>query len=411
MDGKRTTLLAGLGCALLILAIIVAVPAGLLAAGVINRGTIANQAATIVSDVGSDTVVPTSLSPVEQTEAQPALQATSPQQLPGVPSESLTALYQQANAGVVNVEVQINRGFASGQGAGSGFILDNEGHIVTNNHVVAGATRVTVVFYNGIEAEAEVVGTDDDSDLAVLKVDQLVEGAHPLPLADSDAVQAGEWVVAIGNPFQYGGSMTVGIVSAVGRTIPSGATLYAIPQAIQTDAAINPGNSGGPLLNLKGEVIGVNAQIRSDGVAANAGVGFAIPSNVVQLVAPSLIKNGTYVWPWLGVRGTGLDLTLMQANDLSTQQGAYLTEVTPRSPAADAGLQGSSRTAIVDGLQVPVGGDVVVEVDGKPIANFDELLVEVAFKQPGDKLQLTVLRDGQRQQTTVTLAARPATGS
>lgn len=401
MNTKRAVLLAGI----LILLLMIAVPVGCLAVDEGNLLTALNQGtATAAAEQTSNVVAPTA----EVAEPRSAPQTASLQQLPGLASDSLTALYQQVNPGVVNVEVQVNRGFATGQGAGSGFILDDDGHIVTNNHVVAGASRVTVVFYNGIEAEADVVGTDDDSDLAILKVDELAEGAHPLSLGDSDQVQAGEWVVAIGNPFQFGGSMTIGIVSATGRTIPSGLTPYAIPRAIQTDAAINPGNSGGPLLNLNGDVIGVNAQIRSSGVQANAGVGFAIPSNVVQLVAPALIKEGAYAWPWLGVTGLDVDLSIMEANDLDTQQGAYLTEVIPESPAIEAGLRGGSRTVNVDGLQTPVGGDVVVEIDGKPVANFDELLVEVAFKTPGDKVELTILRNGQRQQVTVNLASRPA---
>ena len=168
--------------------------------------------------------------------------------------DSLTDLYDQLNPGVVNIQVYVQRGGLIGQGAGSGFVLDDEGHIVTNNHVVADAQRVTVIFYEGTEAEAEVIGTDADSDLAVIRVDELGEGVHPLPLGDSDRVEAGEWVIAIGNPFSLGGSMTLGIVSAVGRTIPAGETPFAIPQAIQTDAAINPGNSGGPLVNLRGEI-------------------------------------------------------------------------------------------------------------------------------------------------------------
>jgi S1-C subfamily serine protease len=295
-----------------------------------------------------------------------------------------------------------------GQGAGSGFIFDNDGHIVTNNHVVANADRVTVVFYNGIEVEAEIIGTDDDSDLAVLQVDELATGAHPLPLGDSDAIEVGEPVVAIGNPFQLGGSMTAGIVSAIGRTIPSLVERFRIPQAIQTDAAINPGNSGGPLLNLKGEVIGVNAQIAQTGVRANAGVGFAIPSNIVRRVVPELIEKGSYEWPWLGVEGGSVNLVIMKANNLETQQGAYISRVVEDSPAARAGLQGASYRTQIDGLPVPVGGDVIIEADGKAIADFSDLLVQVAFKKPGDKMKLTILRDGQRRQLTVTLAPRPA---
>jgi 2-alkenal reductase len=296
---------------------------------------------------------------------------------------------------------------AIGQGAGSGFILDDSGRIVTNNHVVAGADRVTVIFFNGIEAEAEILGTDDDSDLAVIEVDELPDGTYPLALADSDQAKVGQWVVAIGNPFGLSGSMTLGIVSAVGRTIPSGATTYSIPEAIQTDAAINPGNSGGPLLNLQGEVLGVNAQIRTNGERANAGVGFAIPSNTVQLVAPVLVRRQPYQWPWVGVQGANVTLLIMEANDLETQQGAYIDRVIANSPAAEGGLRGTSDTRSIDSVPIPVGGDVVVAVDGQPVVDFADLLVRVAFRSPGDTLELTVLRDGQSRQVSVTLAPRP----
>jgi 2-alkenal reductase len=321
---------------------------------------------------------------------------------------SLTELYNQLNPGVVNIQVFINQGFG-GQGAGSGFILDETGHIVTNNHVVADADAVTVVFFNGLEAEAEIVGLDDDSDLAVLKVDQLVEGTFPLALGDSDQVAAGEWVIAIGNPFSLGGSITLGIISAIGRSIPSGVTPFAIPQAIQTDAAINPGNSGGPLLNLNGEVIGVNAQILTSGTTlANSGVGFAVPVNVVRRVVPVLIEQGHYEWPWLGVnQPASVNLLLVEANDLPTQQGIYIHEVVPGGPADQAGLEGSTGSTTINGLLIPTGGDVILQVDGEPLTGLDDLLAAIAFSNPGDEMTLTVLRDGDQQQLTATLEARP----
>jgi 2-alkenal reductase len=202
--------------------------------------------------------------------------------------------------------------------------------------------------------------------------------------------------------------MTVGVVSAIGRTIPSGSTPFSIPQAIQTDAAINPGNSGGPLLNLQGEVIGVNAQILTRGSPSNVGVGFAIPSNVVRRVVPSLIEQGRYSWPWLGATGGSVSLAVMRANDLDSQYGAYIQEVIPGSPADEAGLRGSRTEADSGGLAVPVGGDVVVEADGDPVTDFADLLIHIASKAPGDRMELTIIRDGQQQQVTVTLAARPS---
>jgi 2-alkenal reductase len=325
-----------------------------------------------------------------------------------VSSEALAALYEQANPGVVSIAVNVEQGGMIGQGAGSGFLIDDQGHIVTNNHVVAGAQAVTVVFFEGSQLNADIIGLDDDSDLAVIQVESIPEGVHPLPLADSDQVRVGEWVVAIGNPFTLSNTMTIGIVSALGRTISSEVTPFAIPEVIQTDAAINPGNSGGPLINLNGEVIGVNAQIATDaGVRANAGVGFAIPSNIVRRVAPVLIDTGEYSWPWLGVQGGAVGLSIQQANNLESPRGAYIDGVVAGGPAEEAGLRGTQGTTEIDGLDVPVGGDVVVEADGQPINDFDDLLNMVAFKNPGDQLTLMVVRDGQRREVTVTLGARP----
>jgi S1-C subfamily serine protease len=328
-------------------------------------------------------------------EAIPTFTPRPAQEQPaGAPDglQSLVQKYKQLNPGVVNIKVVVQRGGQTGEAAGSGFIIDNQGHIVTNNHVVQGAVEVVVVYYDGLEVQADIVGTDADSDLAVLHVDQLTDGAHPLELGNSDNVQVGEWVIAIGNPFGLGSSMTTGIVSAVGRTIQSGVTPFSIPQAIQTDAAINPGNSGGPLINLNGNVIGVNAQIATGGTQANAGVGFAIPVNVVRRVAPVLIKQGVYQWPYLGIEGGSIGLLLQQAENLPTQRGAIIGRVTPGGPADQAGLQ---------------SGDIVVEANGTPVNNFDDLLIQVASSQPGDQLNLTILRNGQRQQVTVTLQPRP----
>ena len=329
------------------------------------------------------------------------------QETPVVGSELLAELYEKLHPGVVNIQVFVKRGLLTGQGAGSGFLLDEDGHIVTNNHVVSGAERVTVIFFDGTEARAKVIGQDADSDLAVIKIEDLPEGAHPLVLGKSRQVRVGEWAIAIGNPFGLGGSMTLGIISAVGRTIASGATPFSIPQAIQTDAAINPGNSGGPLFNLEGEVIGVNAQIATTGTRANAGVGFAIPSDIVKLVIPELIENGFYQWPWLGIEGTSVNLMIMEANELETQKGAYIASVVANSPAARAELRGSSDTVEIDGVQVPVGGDVVIAIDGKPIVDFSDLLVEVAYRRPGDTMRLTVVREGETREIAVKLAPRP----
>ncbi len=395
MDTRRLILALGSGCLLFVCVVAVVI----LALSVASFRQTSEESLSPTSPPGAEQtqeVVPT-LTPVTLSDDG---------EIDLVPGP-LTGLYQQINPGVVNIQVIVNRGGLEGSGAGSGFILDESGHIVTNNHVVAGATEVTVIFYDGIQAEAEMVGTDPDSDLAVIRVDELTEGARPLSLGDSDRVQVGQWVVAIGNPFQLGGTMTLGIVSATGRAIPSGATPFNIPQAIQTDAAINPGNSGGPLLNLEGQVIGVNAQIATGGAAANAGVGFAIPANVVRRVTPVLIEQGGYQWPWLGIEGTSVNLIIQRANDLPSQQGAYIDRVVPDSPAAEAGLQGSTSLAPVNGEEVPAGGDVVIEADGEPVRDFDDLLVRIAFKQPGDVIDLVVLREGQQRPISVELVPRP----
>ena len=328
------------------------------------------------------------------------------QEILGALPLSLEGLYDQVGPGVVNIRVFTERGGMVGQAAGSGFIIDEQGHIVTNNHVVADAIRVTVIYFNGIEAEAKIIGTDVDSDLAVIKVSQLIDEVHPVPLGDSDRVEVGQWVIAIGNPFGNQNSMSIGIVSAVGRTIPTGVTPFSIPQSIQTDAAINPGNSGGPLLNLLGQVVGINAQIATGGDRANSGVGFAIPVNILRKIAPLLIEEGSYNWPWLGIEGTDLNLAIMAANNLTEQQGAYINGVVDGGPAS-AALIGSTGTIEIEGVIAPVGGDVVIEADGQPVRFFSDLLVAVAFKNPGDQINLTILRDGERQSIVVELGPRP----
>ena len=320
---------------------------------------------------------------------------------------SLEDLYDRVGPGVVSIQVFTQRDGMVGQGAGSGFILDNEGHIITNNHVVEDASLVSVIFFNGIEVRAEIIGTDVDSDLAVLKVEELIDEVHPLPIGNSDNIDVGEWVIAIGNPFGNQNSLSIGIVSALGRTIPTGATRFSIPQSIQTDAAINPGNSGGPLINLEGEVIGVNAQIATSGERANSGVGFAIPVNILRKVAPALIEQGAYVWPWLGVEGTDVTLAITQANELERQRGAYINRIVEGAPADTAGLLGTSGTTEIEGILTPIGGDIVVEADGVPINFFSDLLVAVAFKNPGETIDLVIIRDGERVEIKVELQERP----
>ncbi len=336
------------------------------------------------------------------------------------------AVYEQVNPSVVYIENQ-TRLTRSGNstlpaGSGSGFVWDTQGHIVTNNHVVAGADRLQVTFFDGVTLPAELVGTDSDSDLAVIKVDPQIAHLVPVRQGDIREVKVGQRAIAIGNPFGLVGTMTTGIVSAIGRSLPSNpdsAQSYNIPQVIQTDAAINPGNSGGPLLNDRGEVIGVNFQIRSD-AGTNSGVGFAIPINIVQRVVPALIADGKYQHAYLGIRGQTYSPAWAEALGFSPDvRGAYVIDVVSGGPASRAGLRGATApTDVVLGLSatgpiyLPRGGDLIIAIDGQPVKTFDDILVHLEnYKSPGDKVELTVLRAGARGETqiTVTLAARPQT--
>jgi 2-alkenal reductase len=395
VSNNRTPIFLTIGCLGLIVLIGVVAAAGFMV--------------FFVTDSTSEVVDTAAQPDFVQVETAEAAQVPQSQQQPVVLNElpSLSSLYDTVSPGVVNINVLISRNGLTGGASGSGFVMDDNGYIVTNQHVVADATSVAVVFYNGDEAQAEIVGADPDSDLAVIQVQEMPEGVHPLELGDSDQVRVGDWVVAIGNPFGNQSSMSLGIVSAVGRTIDSIEGVYGIPQAIQTDAAINPGNSGGPLLNLRGQVVGVNAQIATNGVRANAGVGFAIPVNIVSKVVPGLIAEGGYAWPYLGVVGSDVNLLLAQANQLESQRGAYIDEIVSDSPAERAGIRGSTDTVQVDGVPVPVGGDIVLAVNGEPIDSFDDLLFQVVMSEPGQTIQLSLLRGGDLIDLPVELAPRP----
>jgi serine protease Do len=295
---------------------------------------------------------------------------------------------------------------------GSGFVWDQQGHIVTNNHVVSGANKIEVTFSDGTMVPATLVGADPDSDLAVLKVDVSADKLHPVQMADSKSIQVGQLAIAIGNPFGLEGSMTTGIVSAVGRSLladETSAQSYTIPDIIQTDAPINPGNSGGILINVQGQVLGVTSAIESP-VRANAGVGFAIPSAIVNNVIPALIQDGKYVHSWLGISGTSLTPDLAKAMGLDiSQRGALVEEVLPNSPAEKAGLQASNNQATIDGQLVNVGGDVITAIDNQPVLQMDDLIAYLAGSTKVDqKVTLSLLRDGKQQNVDVTLAARPS---
>jgi 2-alkenal reductase len=311
---------------------------------------------------------------------------------------SLIQVYQDANPSVVYI--------ITPSGSGSGFVYGQDGMIVTNNHVVAGTRSFEVVFANGDRRRASLVGTDADGDLAVIQVEQLPEGVAPLPLAEADSLQVGQFVLAIGNPFGEQGSMSLGIVSALGRSLPSQRELsvgstYSLPEVIQTDAPINPGNSGGPLLNLDGQVVGVNSAIASQ-TGTNSGVGFSIPVSAVRLVVPSLIKGGKYEYPYMGA-GFDPEISLDKESQygLPQIQGAYVLNVTPGSPAEQAGLVAANPNTGRD-------GDLIIALDGQLIRNFSDLNSYLVFHTSiGQTIEVTVLRAGEQVSLQLTLGARP----
>jgi 2-alkenal reductase len=339
--------------------------------------------------------------------------------------DALADLYDQIAPSVVSIQVTSRAETISipgfnlpqdeaplQQGQGSGFIYDIEGHIVTNNHVVDNATEVTVRFSNGFWADAEVVATDPQADLAVLKVTPPAGmDWRPLPIAAANSLRVGHTVIAMGNPFGLEGTMTIGIVSAIGRGMPVGdlgGSTYTLPDIIQTDAAINPGNSGGPLINLAGEVVGVNFAIES-AVRSNSGVGFTIPASIVQRVVPALIADGQYDYAYLGLSGRTIDADVARAFDFpNTLTGVYVAEVVEGGPSAAAGVQGNTREISLNGSQVGAGGDIVTAIDDMPVRRFEDLVGYLVTKAaPGQTVTLTLLRDGEEMQLDVVLGSRP----
>ncbi|MBI5034228.1 MAG: trypsin-like peptidase domain-containing protein [Chloroflexi bacterium] len=345
---------------------------------------------------------------------------------------SLINIYSQVSPSVVAIDVVESRAaspnlpqnhpnFGPGQATalGSGFVWDTSGHIVTNNHVVDGATQIQVTFSDGSSAAAKIVASDPDSDLAVISVSVPANQLKPVQIADSTQVKVGQFAIAIGNPYGEQNTMTTGIISALGRSLPvanssssvNGFTQgpsYSIPDVIQTDTPINPGNSGGVLLNSEGKLIGVTSAIESPS-GVSAGIGFAIPSTIVQKVVPALITNGRYSHPYIGISGTTVGANLAQAMGLKpNQRGALVVTVIPNGPAAKAGLRGSSQQTTINGLQAQIGGDVVTAIDGKPVKSFDDIVTYLAGSTTVNQtVTLTILRDSKEQQLQVTLAARP----
>ncbi len=351
-------------------------------------------------------VAPTA-APVVITQVAPA-PASAQLTVSSSEEEALIALYERVNPAVVSILVASDTGGSQG----SGFLYDLEGHIITNQHVVDGAQAIEVDFASGFKARARVVGVDVDADLAVIKAEQLPPGVQPLALGDSGLVKVGQRAIAIGNPFGRAGTMTIGIISGLGRLLePNSASgrNFSAPDTLQTDAPINPGNSGGPLLNLSGEVIGVNRAIELSPEAGlsngpNSGVGYAIASNTVRQIVPYLISEGRFVYPFLGVSARSeMPLELVEALGLPRTTGAYVVEATAGGPADRAGLRGDTGTTALRG-----DGDLIIAIDGREVREFEDVMSYlVNFTRPGQEVALTILREGQQLEVKVVLGERP----
>jgi S1-C subfamily serine protease len=289
---------------------------------------------------------------------------------------TLVELFKKSEEGVVKIRTHNIDSFTDTGGVGSGFVYDILGHIITNAHVVEGSDKITVTFLDGSQYNSEIIGVDRFTDIAVIKVNEKPRLLHPLTVGDSSFLKVGEGVAAIGNPFGLAGSMTSGIVSQIGRLLPSQDTGFSIPDVIQTDAAINPGNSGGPLLNMRGEVVGINTAIQSS-IGEFSGIGFAVPSNTISKIVPTLIKEGKYPHPWIGILGKDIDPDLAKVRGLNDAKGFLILNVVEGSPAEKAGLKGMSEISEIDGDEYPVDGDIVIFVDGKEVRNISDLLIHL----------------------------------
>jgi S1-C subfamily serine protease len=319
---------------------------------------------------------------------------------------SLIEIFEKSEPGVVRVNVQRSETSDVVNGVGSGFVFDKKGHIITNAHVVKDAKKVVVTFLDGRSYNAELIGVDEYTDMAVLKVNADLALLRPLLIGDSSNLKVGEAITAIGNPFGLSGSMTSGIVSQLGRLLPSGAG-YSIPDVIQTDAAINPGNSGGPLLNMRGEMIGINTAIQS-ATGEFTGVGFAIPSQTVAKIIPTLIEKGEYKHPWIGISGRDIDPDMAKVLELKDAVGFLVVTVIENSPASKAGLIGSEKTIQVEGVNYAVGGDIILSVDGIEVRKIADILIHLQrAKTVGDEMILEILRDNRTTNITIILQERP----
>ena len=319
---------------------------------------------------------------------------------------SLIEIFEKAEPGVVRVNIQKNQTENDVGGVGSGFVFDKKGHIITNAHVIDDATKTIVTFLDGRSYIAEIIGIDESTDIGVIKVNADLKLLHPLSLGDSSNLKVGESITAIGNPFGLSGSMTSGIISQMGRLLPSDSG-FSIPDVIQTDAAINPGNSGGPLLNMRGEVVGINTAIQST-TGEFTGVGFAIPSQTVAKIVPTLISEGEYKHPWIGISGRDIDPDTAKVLGLKDSLGFLIITVVEDSPASNAGLIGSNKTIQVEGREYSIGGDIIITVDGIDVRKIGDILIHLQRdKAVGDEMVLEILRDNRTTNITIILQERP----
>ena len=320
---------------------------------------------------------------------------------------SLVELFEKSEEGVVRIDVDKINSFREGNSVGSGFVFDLFGNIITNAHVIDNADNITVTFLDGSQYNASIVGMDKFTDIAVINVEEKPDYLHPLEIGDSSTLKVGEPVAAIGNPFGLSGSMTSGIVSQIGRLLPSHDTGFSIPNVIQTDAAINPGNSGGPLLNMNGKVMGINTAIQS-GTGQSAGIGFAVPSNTISKVVPVLITEGKYSHPWIGISGQDINPDLAKIRNLNHSKGFLIVTVIPDSPAEMAGLKGVSEIEKIDNKEYPKDGDIIISVDGKEVRKISDILIHLQEeKSVGDEMILGIIRNGEQMDVILTLVVRP----
>ena len=317
---------------------------------------------------------------------------------------SLIDIFEKSEESVVQVNVLRSE---SEGGMGSGFVYSEDGYIITNQHVVKEAQKVTVTFLDGEAYIGDVIGRDRDLDIAVVKVNPSNTYIQPIKIGDSSKLKVGEKIAAIGNPFGLSGSMTSGIVSQIGRLLPQESG-YSIPDVIQTDAAINPGNSGGPLINMKGEVVGINTAIQS-ATGEFSGIGFAVPSNTVKKVVPVLIENGEFKHPWMGISGTDVDPELAEVRGLKSSKGFLVVSVIEGSPAEQAGLMGVTETKEIDGREFAIDGDIILSIDEKTVRKISDILVHLQReKSIGDEMILSVNRNGEVLELIMILEERPS---